>query len=218
MQLRAMVQTKPEDISEDRREANVYAAKNANSIIRARFAEERVSELQRAVDLMHTEGDEDAEVIEKLQARVKELEDVLRDFAEHGTRHDTCPTHYRFENLEQAERYWLGWVKSMDDGVRRRASEWLDGASPAEPVVATASALVTGTCHVCGMIGEHKMSCYPHNRAPQGSDEAGGEGPAAAPTPPTDFPAIRQAVMRGENVEALLAIVAHLEAKEAGRG
>lgn len=119
--------------------------------------------------------------------RVKRMEDALRDFAEHGTRHDTCPTHYRFENLEQAERYWLGWVKSMDDGVRRRASEWLDGASPAEPVVAMASV--------------------------PGADEAGGEGPAAGPTKVDHLDAAESAMDQGNQGAAIRFIIAHLRAR-----
>jgi hypothetical protein len=107
------IQPKPEDISADRREANMYAAKNANSIIRARFAEDRVKELQRAVDLMHTEGDEDAEVLGKLKARIKELEADLAVAR-------TVPAHKLVADVVMAVRAMRDAVNLHDRAVTTR--------------------------------------------------------------------------------------------------
>ncbi|MBF6459827.1 hypothetical protein IU433_12345 [Nocardia puris] len=58
--------------------------------------------------------------IESAKARIAELEAALRDFAEHGTRHDLTPTNIS-SSPEQRRAQLEGYIRSMDASVRTRA-------------------------------------------------------------------------------------------------
>lgn len=232
--------------------------------------------------------------------RVKRLEAALRDFAEHGTRYDTDPTHIRPKTVDEAETFWSQWTNAMDRAVMRRAREALgikckcrrepgdskcdvhdtvepfsevdrqpdakhaafrgpitpEGISaaciPAQPKVRKSQAALRGapanidTWPVPTVadferapVGAHVMRKHRPD-ATKGRDglwatkdgghfapgvmasQAALDGigstvivPGDAP-PRTDFPSLRQAVMRGDTVEAVLGILAHLEAQEGG--
>lgn len=49
---------------------------------------------------------------------------LLRDFADHGTRHDTCPTRY-LADWAKNDEFWLRYFQQADQYVRERACEGL---------------------------------------------------------------------------------------------
>jgi hypothetical protein len=53
--------------------------------------------------------------------RQQKRDEALRDFADHGTRHDTSPTIGGRIREPSDVGGWYGYIKSMDDGVRSRA-------------------------------------------------------------------------------------------------
>ena len=64
------------------------------------------------------------DAVVKLRARADAAEAALRDFAEHGTRHDLTPT---IPSGEQGPMHLLRYIDHMDAAVRNRARRALDG-------------------------------------------------------------------------------------------
>ncbi|WP_060210220.1 hypothetical protein [Sporosarcina koreensis] len=62
-------------------------------------------------------------VMEMQQSEIERLRTVIEDFAKHGTRHDTTPTiGGRIKRRDDVLGFY-GYMRSMDDSVRRRAME-----------------------------------------------------------------------------------------------
>lgn len=63
-----------------------------------------------------------------LSARADTAELALRDFAEHGTRHDTSPTILSMSDGPSRTGGWYGYIQEMDTYVRETARRALGGA------------------------------------------------------------------------------------------
>lgn len=76
-----------------------------------------------APQLQHDAANE----IERLYARIVELEAVLQDIADHGLRFDLNPTH-KIDTRDSSEMFWHAYAKRMDDSIRERAKDALGGS------------------------------------------------------------------------------------------
>lgn len=64
--------------------------------------------------------------LEQAKAEIARLRAALQDFADHGTRHDLCPTRLLPRNgAEAVDQWWLEYFQGADRSIRQRAAEYL---------------------------------------------------------------------------------------------